>query len=361
MKVIKVNLKENSYNIYIGYNITRKIPFILKQLSLKDTAIIITSYRIYSLYKNHIKHALNGLKYIIIKVPDGEAAKSKKWLFKIMDQIVKVDSWNKKVFIVCLGGGTVGDLGGFVASVYKRGVPYVQIPTTLLSQIDASIGGKTAINLKEAKNILGTFYQPKAVFIDPLFLTTLNRKQIKEGIAEAIKYGIIKRKDLFYFLRDNHKEIMDLRNPYLLKLISTCAEIKAKIVERDEKERKGIRTILNFGHTLAHALEASSGYKNISHGEAVSLGMLYAAKLSCFLGKCKKEDVEEIIKNIKIFRLPTKIPSNYITIYKAMGYDKKFTSESIRMVLLRGIGKVTVSGKIYLKDIKNILKKKNCC
>lgn len=345
---IKVRLKENPYNIYIKYGIFRELSSYLKTLQLGNFAVIVTSAGIAAEYRNAVKKAFSTIPYKISEVVDGEEAKSKRYLFSVIADLIRNDAWNRKLFVVCLGGGTVGDLGGFVASIYKRGMPYIQIPTTLLAQIDASIGGKTAIDLKEAKNILGTIYQPKAVFIDPLFLSTLDKKEIKDGVAEAIKYAVIKRRDLFYFLKRNYVEIMKLERHSLLKLIAICAGTKAAVVEEDEKEKKGIRTILNFGHTLAHALETCGHYRNLSHGEAVSLGMLYAAQLSCSLGLCKSSEVKKLHEIIELFKLPTKISFDYLTIYKTMGYDKKFIAGKARLVLLRSLGRVQV-----LEDISS--------
>jgi 3-dehydroquinate synthase len=356
VKTIKVNVKNHPYPIYIGYDLIKDISFYLKNLNIGNFGIIITSNRIYSLYKDLIKKVFNVISYRIIKVIDGEKTKSKKWLFKVIDEIIKVDTWNRKIFIICLGGGTIGDLGGFVASIYKRGIPYIQIPTTLLAQIDASIGGKTSIDLKEAKNILGTFYQPKAVFIDPSFLSTLNLKEIKEGIAEAIKYGIIKDESFFYFLKNHSKEILSLNTDCILRLIFTCAKIKAEIVEKDEKEEVGIRTILNFGHTFAHALETSLRYRKFFHGEAVSLGMFYASILSYLLDMCNFRDVWEVKEIIKLYSLPIRVLFNYLTLYDSMNYDKKFIYGKIRMVLLKKIGKVEVVEGIPGKLIKKSLK-----
>jgi 3-dehydroquinate synthase len=351
MKIVKINLKNNSYNIYIKYNLFKGLFLYLKALNIGNFALIITSPNIYSKYRVSIKKAFGSIPYKIVEVAEGEQAKTEKYLFKVINELVKNDTWSRKLFIVCLGGGTIGDLGGFVASIYKRGIPYIQVPTTFLAQIDASIGGKTAIDLKEAKNILGTIYQPKAVFIDPLFLNTLGIKEIKQGVAEAIKYAAIKERSFFYFLKKNKDKIMKLEPESILKVISTCVSIKAKIVQKDEKEKKGIRTILNFGHTFAHALEVSRQYRNLSHGEAVSLGMLYAAQLSCSLGLCKSTCVKELHNIIKLFELPDRISFDYLTIYKTMGYDKKFISGKIRLVLLRKFGQVVVVNGISSEKI----------
>lgn len=351
MKIIKINLKENPYSVYVGYNLIKKLSQYLKVLDLGNFAVVITSPGIERKYRKLIKRAFGAIPYKVVETADGEQAKSKEWLFKVINEIVKSDSWNKRIFIVCFGGGTIGDAGGFAASIYKRGTPYIQVPTTLLSQIDASVGGKTAINLNEAKNILGAYYQPKAVFIDPAFLNTLGVKEIKEGLAEAIKYAIIKQPEFFYFLKRNREKIMQLKPKLLLKLIYTCVKIKARVVEEDEKEKKGIRTILNFGHTLAHALEASKQYRNLSHGEAVSLGMLYAAELSCLLRLCSAGTVKKIHDLLCAYGLPTTIPFDYLRIYKTMGYDKKFISGKARLVLLRHIGKVAVVNNISSEKI----------
>jgi len=342
MKTIRVKLKENPYSIFIGYNLVSKIPSQIKKLKLGNFGIVLTTPRILSLYKNLITKTFKSREYKIITVADGEKAKSKEYLFKVISEIIKADTWNKKVFLVCLGGGTIGDLGGFAASIYKRGIACIQVPTTLLAQIDASIGGKTAIDLKEAKNILGTFHQPKAVFIDPSFLKTLPPRQFKEGIAEAIKYGVIKKKELFNFLAKHHKGIMHQKKDLILYLVSNCVQIKAHIVEEDEKEKRGIRTILNFGHTIAHALEAAHQYKKLSHGEAVAIGMVFASQLSATLGKCSHQEAQKVKNLIKLYSLPTAAAFDYANLYSALCYDKKFISGKARMVILRKIGKVEV-------------------
>lgn len=356
MKTIKVKLKNNPYNIYIADNLTKRIPFIIKKLNPGNFGIIITSKKIYTLHKKLIDNTFDKEGYKIITVADGEKAKSKKWLFEVVEQFSKADKLKRKIFAVCLGGGTIGDLGGFAASIYKRGIPYIQIPTTLLAQIDSSIGGKTAIDLNIAKNILGSFYQPKAVFIDPVFLKTLPLRQIKEGLAEIIKYGVIKDKDFFFFLKEKSKKILNLDKTCILKIINTCAGIKGEIVSKDEREKKGLRTILNFGHTLAHALESSLKYKTLSHGEAVSIGMLYAARLSYILKKCNKKCVDEILQIIKLFSLPYRIRFDPLKLYKSLCYDKKFTSGKIRMVLVKRIGRVEVAEGINPNIIKKALK-----
>jgi len=356
MKVVKVNLLKNSYSIYIKQNLFDGIASNIKKHNPGNFAVIITSRRVFALYKKNIEKSFANFACNIIVLPDGERAKAKASLFRVLQGVIKADTLNRKIFIVCLGGGTVGDVGGFAASIYKRGIPYFQVPTTLLSQIDASIGGKTAIDLKQAKNILGAFYQPRAVFIDPNFLNTLEEKQIIEGVAEAIKYAVIKNGAFFNFLSANSREIISLKTTSVLKVIDTCVDIKAKIVEADEKEKMGIRTMLNFGHTFAHALEAASKYKKVSHGQAVSLGMLYAAYLSNKLGLCNMNELCQIRDLLKKFGLPVKCKYDPKAIYKAMSYDKKNISGKFRLVLLREIGRVKVvdgiSENLIAKTIK---------
>ncbi|MCM8786743.1 MAG: 3-dehydroquinate synthase [Candidatus Omnitrophica bacterium] len=356
MRIIRVNLKDDAYNIYIKYNLFTDIAKYIKNLNIGNFAYILTSKKIYNLYKREIAKSFDTISHKIITVPDGEKAKSKYWLFYVIDFLSKNEELRKKIYIICLGGGSVGDLGGFIASIYKRGIPYIQVPTTLLSQIDASIGGKTAINLKYAKNILGTFYQPKAVFIDPLFLQTLSKEQLIDGISEAIKYAVIKNKKLFNFLCKNYQKILDLNPEYIVQLISECVKIKAKVVELDEKEKKGIRTILNFGHTFAHALESSFSYKKISHGKAVAIGMVFAAKLSYLLKKCTIDTLRQLLYVIKLYNLPTRIKFNFSSVYKSLVcYDKKFISGNIRMVLINKIGKVQIMESVSPSKIKQCL------
>jgi 3-dehydroquinate synthase len=352
---IAVKLKDNPYMIYINSGLSKEMPELIKEMKLGSYGIVITSKSIADIYKKNIKTWFNKSQYHLVVIPDGEKAKSKKWLFTVINELIKKDSWNKKLFIVCLGGGVVGDLGGFIASIYKRGIPYIQIPTTLLSQIDSSIGGKTAIDTKEAKNILGSFYQPKAVLIDPDFLKTLPEQEIKQGMAEAIKYGVIKDKKLFYLLKNNKNKIMTLDKKLLIAIITRCASIKADIVTKDEKEKRGLRTILNFGHTLAHSIESAAQYKQTPHGYAVSIGMVYAAYLANYLNICSRNTQKELEAILKLYKMPVSTPIAPLSLYKSFIYDKKFISGKIRMVLPQTIGKVKVLDGINPDKIKKTL------
>jgi len=355
MKVIPVRLKETPYNIYIDKGTIGGLNKYIKALKLGNSAIIVTCSTVHRLYSKKIKKHLGAIDSTFVVLPDGEEAKTRENLFAITAQAIKAEGQGKKLFFVALGGGTVGDVTGFAASIYKRGTPYIQIPTTLLAQIDSSIGGKTAIDLKEAKNILGTFCQPKAVFIDIDFLKTLSLREIAQGVAEAVKYGLIRDKKLFHFLDTNHKKIMAAENTAMLKIIIACAAIKAKIVAQDPLEKKGLRTILNFGHTFGHTIEASTQYKSLSHGEAIAIGMVYATNLSLILGKCTPRELSKVIAILKKFSLPVTIATAQNNFYETMKYDKKFIAGKVRMVLLNQIGKVEVCSDISQEKVEEAL------
>ncbi len=356
MKIIKINLPKNSYNIYIKQRLFANITKHIGSIAPGNFALIITSRLVLKLYEKDIATAFAGFPHSVFALPDGEGAKTKESLFKLLQKIINEDKLGRKVFIVCLGGGTIGDVGGFAAAIYKRGIPYIQVPTTLLSAIDASIGGKTAIDLKEAKNILGAFYHPRAVFIDPVFLGTLDSKQITEGIAEAVKYAVIRNQGFFDFLSANFREIISLEPASIAKVINTCAGIKARIVSADDTEKKGIRTVLNFGHTFAHALETASKYKKVSHGEAVAAGMLYAAYLSNRLGLCNMGELCRLRDLLKKFGLPVKHKYDFKAVYKTMHYDKKNISGKFRMALLVKIGRVKIVDGISERLVDKTIK-----
>ena len=352
---IRVNLKHSPYTITIAKGAAKSVYAYVKQKDIGNFSVIITSRKVYSLYKKYIQHIFLKIPHTVVCLPNTERAKSKVWLFRILREVIKEDNIKRRIFICCLGGGVVGDIGALSASLYKRGVPYIQIPTTLLAQVDASIGGKTAIDLFGIKNIVGTFYQPKAVFIDTLFLETLPERELKQGISEAIKYGIIKDKGIFVSMRDNYNRVLNLNNDYMEKMIYRCAGIKAKIISADEREDKGIRTLLNFGHTTAHALESALNFTRISHGEAVALGMIQAAHLSKYMNFCSLKDVEDIESIIKLYGLPSKVSFDAGSLMMYLEHDKKFTKGKIRMVLIKGIGEALVKEDVPLRMVKKSL------
>lgn len=343
MTTIHLKLKSHGYPIVIGPNIFKDIPKYLKKLPLGKDAVIISHATIERLHGVRLSAALvkQGYCVKIFNVPEGEQSKSASCALRLIERIADYDV-NRKIFIVALGGGVVGDLAGLVAAIYKRGVPYIQVPTTLLAQIDSAIGGKTAIDLKYGKNLVGAFYQPQAVFADIKVLSTLKLRQIRNGLAEAIKYGVIKDSVLFSFLEKNYARLLKNDSKSMTLMVKRCARIKAKVVEVDEKETKGIRTILNFGHTAGHAIEAAGGFR-YHHGEAVALGMRVAGRISFLMGMLSASQEHRLNALITRVGLPEKIEKIKISkIMELMRHDKKFVAGRNRFVLAANIGQVKV-------------------
>lgn len=358
MTTIKVNLKNRSYNILVGSRILENAGREIRALDIGDNAYIITNALIKNKYGSILKGSLEkagiGVKFSLI--PDTEKSKSINTAAKILFDIAS-SSKNKKVFIIALGGGVVGDLSGFIASIYKRGIPYIQIGTTLLAQVDSSIGGKTGVDLPQGKNLIGTFYQPKMVISDVNLLKSLEKKQLSSGLAEVIKYGIIKDRTLFEYLEVNIEKILEKDIACLEVIVRRASAIKANIVGHDELEQKNLRTILNFGHTLGHAIEAAGNYALYNHGEAVAIGMLIASDISTMM-RFSDEMVTKRIENLlKKAKLPTtigkKITQNKII--QAHYQDKKFSGRENKFVLTEKIGQVKVVKNIPQELIKKAL------
>ncbi len=358
MREIKVNLKERSYKIFIGAGILQELKRILKPLKLGDTAYIITNNTIKNAYGSYLQKALRqaGFNAVFKTVADSEKSKSLKTASAVIEDIAKYET-KSRIFIIAFGGGVIGDLAGFVASIYKRGINYIHIPTTLLAQVDSSIGGKTAVDLSQGKNLIGAFYQPRMVIIDINLLRSLSNKEISGGLAEIIKYGAIKDKPLFQYLEKNHAKVIAKDKKALEYIIYRCCSIKARITAKDEKEKKGLRTILNFGHTIAHAIEAAGGYEKYTHGQAVAIGMLAACQISIMLKLAKKEIFCRMEKLIRACGLPLKtkgIPSQKV--FQAHLLDKKFEGAKNRFVLIEDIGRVKIIENIPAAVIKAAIK-----
>lgn len=355
MKIIKVGLRERSYDITIGEGIGDEICRRIKGLPLGEKIAVVTNPGLKKLYGAFLLTILKkaGYRPFLIEVPDGEGTKDLKWAKRLYDEFINA-RMDRRSSLVALGGGVIGDLGGFAASTFMRGIPYIQIPTSLLAQVDSSVGGKTAVNHPEGKNLIGTFYQPLAVFIDTVFLKTLPKEEFLNGMAEVVKYGIIADKRLFRFLEKNVERVLALDRQAMEYLIERSCSIKARVVGKDEREA-GLRAILNFGHTLAHAIETVSGYR-YRHGEAVSIGMVYAANLSLKMGLCSETAVKRIENLLLSLGLPVKgkrLSSDRLV--KALETDKKVLNGKIRFVLLREIGKVEVQSDIPKRLIQKVL------
>jgi len=349
MKTIKVDLKERSYDILIGRGILSKLKITLKKLRLGKVVVVVTNPTINRLYGNLLKQALKGpeQEFYFEEVPDTEESKSWQQCIKLIERFADLDK-GRGIFVIAFGGGVIGDLAGFCASVYRRGVPYIQIPTTLLAQVDSSIGGKVAIDLSCGKNLIGSFYQPRLVLSDTDFLSSLNPAQIKQALGEIIKYAVIADKKLFGFLERHLDEILQLNREKLISVIETCAQIKARVIEQDEADKKGKRIILNFGHTTGHALEAACAFSQAyPHGDAVALGMLVACAIARQLKMISTKPTQRIEALIVKAGLPTKISGLKLEdILEAQAHDKKFSGGKNRFVLPVRIGKVVVKENV---------------
>lgn len=360
MKAIKVKLKNRSYEIIIGCGVINSLGRQIAKLNLGTTAYVITNRTIKNKYGRRLNKALNNGKISVRfkLVADSEKSKSIKTASSVIEDITRYDK-RRRLFIIAFGGGVVGDLAGFIASIYKRGTTYIQLPTTLLAQVDSSIGGKTAVDLMEGKNLVGAFYQPSLVLSDTNFLRSLPPRQMRCGLAEIIKYAIIKDPELFRYLEKKYQDILKKKNSCLETIVSRCSRIKADIVSLDEKEERGIRTILNFGHTFGHALEAAGGYKGYNHGEAVALGMLVSSGISEKLGllnRCVAQRIEQLIEKTG---LPVKIRGVALKkIIKAYYRDKKFIAGKNKLVLIKNIGLTKIVQDVPLGIIKEALKER---
>jgi len=358
MKKIKVRLEKNSYNILICSDELDKLGHILKRLNIGRDAIIVTNAKLKRLFGERIEKILatSGFGVGFEIVPDGEKAKSEKECLKLLNKISRIDTL-RRVFIIAMGGGVVGDLAGFTASIYKRGIPYVQVPTTLLGQVDSAIGGKTAIDLSAGKNLAGAFYQPRLVFSDTVFLESLPKKELISGLAEVIKYGIIKSPGLFEFVEKNYVKILRRDKKCLRRIIYECSFIKAGIIEKDEMDDKAVRVVLNLGHTIGHAIETAAGYrKSYSHGQAVALGILSSSFIARSMGILTETESGKIKNIIKNAGLPVRLKGISLKkILRAHRHDKKFIHGKNRFVLPARIGKVIVKEGIPEQVIKSAI------
>ncbi|MFH1867664.1 MAG: 3-dehydroquinate synthase [Candidatus Omnitrophota bacterium] len=361
MKKIKVGLGKRSYNIHIKRDLLRSVGSIIKDMGLANAAYVITNSKIRSLFGKILQKSLisSGLSVKFCVVPDSEKSKSHTTWIKVLKDVADFDK-GKGVCIIALGGGVVGDLSGFVASSYRRGVPFIQVPTTLLAQVDSAIGGKAAIDIDCAKNIAGAFYQPKAVLSDLDTLKTLPARQIRNGLSEIIKYGIILDKRFFTYLEKNILKILKADTIALEYVVARCSRLKAEVVSADEEEKSGYRSILNFGHTIGHAIEVSASYKkSISHGEAVACGMLCAFDIAVALNITDKNTAARAEGLIEKSGLPTRIKGIAASsVIKATSYDKKIQKGEKRWVLPREIGHAIVCSSVPKEIIKRAVIKR---
>ena len=341
MEKVLVDLGAKSCEIFIGEKILGGVEKFLTGKSLLVTQ------------KNILDLCPDKFSCDVALVPDGETSKSLSEAEKIFTRAIE-SGLDRKSVIIALGGGVVGDLAGFVAATFMRGINLIQIPTTLLAQVDSSVGGKTAVNHALGKNLIGAFHQPRAVFIDLKFLETLPEREIKSGLGEVVKYGIISDEKFFSFLEDNAEKILQRDLKTLAHVVRRSCEIKAAVVSADEKE-SGLRRILNFGHTLAHAIEEETGYKKFRHGEAVAIGMLGAALISLELGKTSAENVVRLEKLLKRFGMMTNCAGlDAEKLYAVTFRDKKTVGGVVNWVLMKNFGDVEICRDVPEQIVKKI-------
>ena len=344
MKTLHVALYENSYPLLVGKGILNQIGEFLKSYAKSTKILIVTdtfvNHRYAPVVAESLKHA--GFDIATFDVPVGEGSKSLKQLSQILDSLID-NQLDRGSTLIALGGGVVGDLGGCAAAVYMRGIAYVQIPTTLQAQVDASVGGKTAINHPKGKNLIGAFHQPKLVLIDVNTLETLPQRDIRSGLIEVIKMGVIRDEPLFEMVEDKLDAILNLNAGTLIEMIACACVNKADIVAKDEKE-SGLRMVLNYGHTFGHALEALTHYRTYRHGEAVSIGMNCAARLAVNLGMFSEADFERQSTLLNRAKLPLTFPSDLSpeAICDTMYLDKKALNGKLRLILPTRIGEVVI-------------------
>ena len=357
MKTININLEKRSYPIYVGEGLLENYGLLKKHISNKKVAII-TNDKIAPLYLEKISNTLSVEKEIIpIILPDGEVFKNFETLNLIYDTLLK-NKANRQITLIALGGGVIGDITGFAAATFMRGVDFIQIPSTLLSQVDSSVGGKTGINHPLGKNMIGAFYQPKCVIADINLLETLPDKELSAGLAEVIKYGLIRDSSFFEWLENNVEGIIKRDSQLLIEAVVRSCQNKVDIVESDEFE-SDIRAILNLGHTFGHAIETATGYGKWLHGEAIAIGMVMAAYLSEQMGWLTKEENQRIKSLIIDANLPINPPEiSKQEFLDLMQLDKKTKEDQINLVLQQGIGKAILTSDYDIEKLHNTLLKK---
>ncbi len=358
MQTVRVDLGERSYDIVIDSGILPNIGEAIKGFAFSKVAVI-SNPTVFNLYGNVVINSIKnaGFEPIHVIIPDGEEYKNFNQTYQILTELLK-NKLDRKSCLIALGGGVIGDITGFAASIYMRGIHFIQAPTTLLSQVDSSVGGKTGVNHELGKNMIGAFYQPRLVWIDIDTLKTLPKREILCGIAEIIKYGVIWDEGLFEFLKKNKDSILTLNTERLIHIIRRSCEIKAEVVSADERET-GLRAILNYGHTIGHAIETETGYSRFLHGEAVAIGMNLEAWLSEIMGFLDRKYALKIKAVIDSYGLPSELPAdlNADKLISHMKLDKKVEAGEMKFILPENIGKVRIQKGIGIEDIKRAIAK----
>lgn len=342
MEVVTVDLGERSYPIYIGGGVLSS-PQLLRQHIHGNQVMVVTNEVVAPLYLQQVLDLLPGLQCDTVILPDGEQHKTLQTMEKIFDGLMG-KGHNRTTTLIALGGGVVGDITGFAAASFQRGVNFIQIPTTVLSQVDSSVGGKTGVNHALGKNMIGAFHQPQCVLIDTHTLPTLSAREVAAGLAEVVKYGLIDDAPFFHWLEENMKELVALESTPLIYAIKHACECKARVVAQDEKE-SGVRALLNLGHTFGHAIETKCGYGEYVHGEAVAIGMNMAADLSHRMGWISLKEAQSVGRLLLEADLPIYPPESMSAddFLSAMALDKKTVNKSLRLILMKPMGQSVIT------------------
>ncbi len=352
---VSLRLTNDDYTIIIGSDLLPETAkFVSETAGIQSlSAAIVTDSNVGPLYSEVVVESLKkaGITSCLITVPAGEASKSMAQVTDVCRTMLKA-GLDSKSFLIALGGGVVGDLAGFAAAVFQRGIPYVQIPTTIVSQVDSSVGGKTGVNTPEGKNLLGAFHQPRLVIADVSTLASLPEREFNEGFAEVIKHAAIRDVNLLSVIEKRS----EIRN-HLIPLVTRNVAIKAAVVEEDERETTGTRALLNFGHTIGHGIEAAGGYGRFLHGEAISLGLVAATRLSMEIAELSPTEGDRLIECLRTYGLPTSLPDDVSeeVVLEALSRDKKFEDGQIRFVLLRKLGEAFVSRDVTSSHLQSAI------
>jgi 3-dehydroquinate synthase len=357
MQKIRLDLGERSYNIAIDSAQLKDIGKTLERFEFSKRLALVSNPTVFDLYGEIVSRSVRDEGFVLSEViiPDGEEYKTLQWTEHIYSELLKA-RLDRKSAVIALGGGVIGDIAGFAASTYMRGIDFIQVPTTLLAQVDSSVGGKTGVNHPLGKNMIGTFWQPRLVWIDLDTLETLPEREFFAGISEIIKYGVIWDEDLFDFLDINRDLILKLDRQALTYVIKRSCEIKSEVVSRDEREA-GLRAILNYGHTVGHAIETVTGYRRYLHGEAVAVGMVAEATIALSLGFMDKKELQRIKSLIESYGLASTLPdtADIDGILEAVQMDKKAVSGELKFILPERIGSVKIQGGVSAADLRKAL------
>jgi 3-dehydroquinate synthase len=355
---VRVNLPQRGYEIRIGTGSLAYAGDYLNPHKQVSRAIVVTDVRVDQLHAQPVARSLtaSGANVNVLVVESGEKSKCIAEADRLWQQLLSLGA-DRKTLLIAVGGGVVGDLAGFVAATYARGIPFAQVPTTLLAQVDSSVGGKVGVNLPHAKNMVGAFWQPAAVLIDTQTLQTLPEREYRSGLAEVVKYGVIMDADFFAKLESEAQALAHRQDDVLQTVIARCCRLKADVVEADEREETGRRAILNYGHTFAHAFEAVAGYGQLLHGEAVSIGMMCAARLAERLKMVDSEFVRRQRALLTALGLPVATPElDQAKLIDAMAHDKKAAHGKLRFILPTGLGNVKFVDDVDLSDVRAALR-----